>query len=306
MGFPPWDQDERLFYLHHPGRNGLTYLTHYSMGEAQEMLTSNTWTRAVFLREPKERLLSAFLDKFVKHPGFFQQVCCSQAALGSDFEAQRKCIDQTYSTNFSYFLRRTLDCPNSHWNTQASTIDQKWWKMIDFVGYMDNASVDAAKLLRSVTSSNGTTAWDDYGSTGWGEDGTSAFMARRSTPHTTGSHDKTAMYYSKCDEAFVEKYWAADWEHDMYHFKSIHLFDDKDLSDCTEMLLPNEQIEEATIISDEVDNHLSQQGAVALGENHGHDSMLNATTKMQQIIEEMNKKHFDDDYYDDDDKYNVP
>jgi len=260
------------------------------MGEAQEMLTSNTWTRAVFLREPKERLLSAFLDKFVKHPGFFQQVCCSQAALGSDFEAQRYCIDQTSGANFSYFLRRTLDCSNPHWNSQASTIDMKWWEMINFVGYMDNASADAEKLLRSVTSSNGTTAWDDYGSTGWGEDGTSAFMARRSrsTPHTTGSHDVIDMYYSKCDEAFVEKYWAEEWEHPMYHFERIHLFhddddEDEDLSDCTDMLLlQSEQIEEA-IVSDGVDNQNQQDED---GENYDHSSMLDTNAKIRRIVDE--------------------
>ena len=106
-----------------------------------------------------------------------------------------------------------------------------------FVGYMDNASADAEMLLKSLTSSKGTMAWDDYGSSGWGKDGTSSFMTKRSIPHITGSHDKIHMYYSKCNEAFVEKYWEEEWEHNTYHFEKTHLFDDEDLSDCTDMVL---------------------------------------------------------------------
>ena len=130
-----------------------------------------------------------------------------------------------------------MDCPNPHWSTQASSIDSKWWQMITFVGYMENSADDTEKLLKSVTNSKGTTAWDDFGSTGWGEDGTSAFMTKRSTPHTTDSHIKARKSYSKCDKVFVEKYWAEKWEHDIYHFERIHLFDDEDLSDCTDMIL---------------------------------------------------------------------
>jgi hypothetical protein len=240
MGFPRWNPKQKLFHLHDPDWNGLQYLANYSEEEAQEMLTSITWTRAVFVREPKGRILSAFLDKFVNHFKFFKTKCCVEA-LASDFEAQQDCIDRAAKRrdeeDFSYFLRRALDCPNSHWNTQASAIDFKWWQMITFVGYMDNAAADAEKLLKSVTSSRGTTAWDDYASTGWGEDGTSAFMTKRSTPHTTDSHIKARDYYSKCDEAFVEKYWAEDWEHDMYHFEKNHLLDNEDLSDCTNMII---------------------------------------------------------------------
>lgn len=240
MGSPPWNPNENLFHLHDPGWNGLKYLSSYPEEEAQEMLTSSTWTRAVFVREPKGRILSAFLDKFVNHFKFFKKKCCMDA-LANNLEAQQECIerDAAYSDeeNFSYFLRRALECPNPHWNTQASAIDFKWWQMITFVGYMENAAADAEKLLKSVTSSRGTTAWDDYASTGWGEDGTSAFMTKRSTPHTTDSNIKARDYYSKCDEAFVEKYWAEEWEHDVYHFEKNHSLDNEDLSDCTDIIL---------------------------------------------------------------------
>lgn len=48
---------------HAPKRNGLQYLYDYPPLQADFMLTDPTYTRAIFLRDPKERLLSAYLDK---------------------------------------------------------------------------------------------------------------------------------------------------------------------------------------------------------------------------------------------------
>ena len=47
--------------LPHMPPNGLKYLNTYSLSEANEMLTSDKWTRALFVRDPKERSLSAYL-----------------------------------------------------------------------------------------------------------------------------------------------------------------------------------------------------------------------------------------------------
>ena len=54
-------------YHHHGGciphnaiLSGLKVLTDYSLEEANGMLTSEEWTRAMFVRDPKERALSAF------------------------------------------------------------------------------------------------------------------------------------------------------------------------------------------------------------------------------------------------------
>lgn len=34
-------------------KNGLRYLTHYGLREANEMMTGDGWTRAMFVRDPK-------------------------------------------------------------------------------------------------------------------------------------------------------------------------------------------------------------------------------------------------------------
>ncbi|KAL7526682.1 hypothetical protein ACHAWF_001875 [Thalassiosira exigua] len=46
---------------HHWPTNGLNYTAHYPLEKVNEMMTSDEWTRATFVRDPKERALSAFL-----------------------------------------------------------------------------------------------------------------------------------------------------------------------------------------------------------------------------------------------------
>ena len=41
--------------------NGLNYSAHYPLEKVNEMMTSDEWTRATFVRDPKERVLSAYL-----------------------------------------------------------------------------------------------------------------------------------------------------------------------------------------------------------------------------------------------------
>jgi hypothetical protein len=234
--------------LHDPSNNGLKYLSSFSKEEAQEMLTSKDWTRAVFVREPKERILSAFLDKVVlndqnenENESIFQKRCCSEKTFGDDVEAQNDCLARNTIEDFSYFLQRTLDCPNPHWSPQLGVIDEKWWHVMTFIGYMDNYAADAEELLTSLRSTEkGTTAWDDYGKTGWGEDGTLPFVMMNTShldEHTTNARDKLYQFYNKCEEAFVEKHWAAEWEHGMYHFDQFHLFENEDLSDCSDNVM---------------------------------------------------------------------
>jgi hypothetical protein len=62
---------------HNPSYNGLKYLNHYPLKTALEMLTDPEWTRAIFVRDPKERFFSAYLDKAKKNDGkYVTHHCC--------------------------------------------------------------------------------------------------------------------------------------------------------------------------------------------------------------------------------------
>ena len=62
MGFKTWLLKDEIL-VHSPDANGLKYLYHYPPIEANEMLTSPNWTRAIFVRDPKDHVLSAYLNK---------------------------------------------------------------------------------------------------------------------------------------------------------------------------------------------------------------------------------------------------
>lgn len=81
MGIKDWDnQDFKLILPHNPQYNNLKYLWDYDLEQANEMMTSPEWTRAIFVREPKQRLLSAFLDKAIGDDGWHVlKTCCHEA-----------------------------------------------------------------------------------------------------------------------------------------------------------------------------------------------------------------------------------
>lgn len=76
QGLDDWrTQDEAL--PHNPLKNGLTYLHDFTPAQADRMLTDPAWTRAIFVRDPKERFLSAYLDKVVSDDGkYVRRHCC--------------------------------------------------------------------------------------------------------------------------------------------------------------------------------------------------------------------------------------
>ena len=219
--------DERYGHVHIQETNGLTYLKDYSLEKIHEMLLNDEWTKAVFVREPKQRILSAFLDKYFNHPGSFDMRCCEILSGQKQEECKRKLTEDDYTGHFSHFLHlASTDCKDEHWNPQVDNLDLGYWRTINFVGYFENMSADVQLLLSSLSSSKtGETAWNKYGRTGWGENGTSPFLGRNSAKHSTGASDKMGKYYSPEDEKYVEMHWGKEWNQDYYHFDPIHLFD---------------------------------------------------------------------------------
>jgi hypothetical protein len=199
---------------------GLKTLREIPLEEAQEMMTSKEWTRAVFVREPKERVLSAFLDKFVhNHNDYFDSCCRSRRvkrALGPDGECSSV-------PDFTYFLNKTKLCPDPHWTPQREVLDEHWWPYVTFIGYGSSSS-EAKRLLESVTSSkDNLNAWEKFGDTGWGENATLSFMARPyNSPHITDAKSKLLKYYNNCTELYVEEILSRrDFESPYFHFERI-------------------------------------------------------------------------------------
>ena len=96
MGYENW----RTKYPHDPLNNGLKHLDRYSIKEVTIMMTSLDWTKSIFVRDPKERFLSAYLDKVKNKDGMYvKNHCCSD------------CVPETMSG----FLNLTKKCYDPHW-----------------------------------------------------------------------------------------------------------------------------------------------------------------------------------------------
>jgi len=124
MGFKNWQKQSQANDVkelpHNPKFNGLTYLHHYSLEEASQIMTSREWTRAIFVRDPKERFLSAFLDKALSNGGVHvQKKCCPNGECKKDAQTFPGFINLVFKGG----------CKNPHWNPQNNRMENKYWKV---------------------------------------------------------------------------------------------------------------------------------------------------------------------------------
>lgn len=203
MGMDDWQDVRGAAIPHDPKYNGLKYLFDYTPQEATHMMTSSEWTRAVFVRDPKERLLSAYLDKGMPNNGrHVKGFCCTT----HDRECRQR-VRHAVET-FSEFVNLTHWCEDPHWTLQSNRMESKYWPHINFIGHLESAAQDAEVLLRRVG------AWDEYGASGWGSSGQNSIFAENQSPHTTGSKNRLAAYYTPQLERVVDfELYRKDYEH---------------------------------------------------------------------------------------------
>lgn len=110
------DQDYKLILPHNPRHNNLKYLWDYSLEEANEIMTSPEWTRAIFVREPKQRFLSAFLDKAVSNDGWHvMKTCCHKALECKGIGPTRKEVTELLGV-----------CHLDAWDSRRNVIVPQW------------------------------------------------------------------------------------------------------------------------------------------------------------------------------------
>ena len=218
---------------HNPLKNGLTYLYHYSSADALTILTHPDWTRAIFVRDPKERTLSAFLDKAARKNGkYVKRHCCNRGNATCGEEA---------NASFLGFLRviGELCCCDPHWKPQTERIDYAFRPFINFVGHFDRIQADTKRLLKSLHSNtltknhNGLNGgksdpWTIFGASGWGKAGNESIFSEGSkAKHQTSATTKLRQYYNATSEALVEKLFAADYEDPILNFTRFSLFNEE-------------------------------------------------------------------------------
>jgi hypothetical protein len=228
---------------HNPLHNGLTYLYHYPPDEVDWMLTDPAWTRAIFVRDPKERLLSAYLDKVVSESSnYMLRHCCPKVAeqrqrgqhtrqrrpapkppslkqakmhqllqcstTASPSKQQQQLSGVSPSLSLSEFIDTIVPaCPDPHWQPQSARVSASIWSTINFVGHMEYVATDAAKLLQQ------TGLWDEFGASGWGSgsNSDSIFHDTASVHHATDSAHRLREYYTAALEDVVERLYRSDY-----------------------------------------------------------------------------------------------
>ena len=167
MGFDDWNTAGHDM-PHNPAVNQLRYLNQYSKQQAESMLTDPAWTRAIFLREPHERFLSAFLDKAMNN-NYVKSKC----------HALVRTLDQ--------FITVSQSCRDPHWAAQIRRVDAKWIPYINVVGHMNSESVRA--ML-------GPDAWEIFGASGWGASGNETiFQSNALKARASGASEKMERYW---------------------------------------------------------------------------------------------------------------
>jgi hypothetical protein len=226
--------------------------------KAQEIMTSPNYTRAIFVRDPAERLLSAYLDRVDGFGGTYAaKVCCniwlppdrnhwnrtvyewlyciraaskeseSIANISATCHATKwqgsmeavRCISN-YSS-LERFVDRTLGiCPEAHWWHQSEMIDKEFWPYINVVEHLNTASRGVESLLRSI----GDHVWEQYGANGWGKFGNeSMFQSISTLSHARSAKFKYDKYLNTPGlESKVKGWYSGDYTHPVLgkYFKS--------------------------------------------------------------------------------------
>ncbi|KAI2489729.1 sulfotransferase family [Fragilaria crotonensis] len=205
---PDW-RTHSIRLPHDPSLNNLTYLSDYDVDDALHIMTSDEWTRAVFVRHPMNRIISAYLNKAVDHSynggnlSYVAKQCCPH----------RNICGQMILSSFQTFLHVAHECSDPHWTSQSRRMHSKYWRYINFIGHLETAEADAKVLLERVG------AWEEYGATGWGVNGTEPIFASKSTIlHTTNPQDRMHDFCSNEAVALVRALYADDYRHPLFGF----------------------------------------------------------------------------------------
>jgi hypothetical protein len=223
-----WKQLFRKILGHDDWRTGRTWgsdlglprlRSRYNVSQVTQLMNDPTYTRAIFVRDPKERFLSAYLDKALQ-TGYAENKCCKGKR---NKKAGERCSKQIQT--FSGFVDVTRSCHDTHWMPQSTTgrLEPKFVPLLNFVGHLETAFEDAKRLLQRVG------AWEEHGKTGWGLHGNeSIFQSKSYVKHKTsssttntshGSKDRfLARYYTPELEKEIEKRFQDDYRTLMYNF----------------------------------------------------------------------------------------
>lgn len=184
------------------GREDRPFLSALSPAECTDIINDPTWTKAVFLRDPVERFLSAYLDKIVRVPG-----------------ARRYYFDTEGEVPLEQFISFALEpdrhssphrglgpATDAHWRPQSLLGGiGKFIDSFQFVGDFRFLQVHTRVLLERLG------LWEEFGAGGWGPSGEEPMFVVNDAENRTDAGHLMAEYFSQEDllrmrDAYREDY----------------------------------------------------------------------------------------------------
>lgn len=206
-GFEDWEVEEYDAMLPwNPETNGLKYLYDYDIETANSIMLSDEWTRVIFVREPKWRFLSAYIDKALNNRDYLAQKCCDW-----DYDT---CVAQAKASP-NGFLDLMGVCDDAHWAPQAHRMEDKFWKHIDFVGHFESIEQDTKKFLVQIG------AWEEFGATGYGPRKDLAIFQKDFARHATDSGSHLNQYITPDVERRLDEFYRDDYAHPILNITKI-------------------------------------------------------------------------------------
>lgn len=215
-GNPSWSNN--CGNIQNPLLTNLTYLTDLPPRDAEELLLDPDWTKAIFVRDPKERVLSAYLNKAVGETQYIKRRCCEQKS--SPVHELLECHDphSLPIISFEEFLKVVVpQCKDGHWCRQSELLRPVQWPHINFVGHFDRLEADTRRLLDDVLG-----VWEEMGATGWPHG--SLYAGSSTVGHQTGAHNRMLQYYTPELEAIADAWYKADYDSPYLGMTKYRLF----------------------------------------------------------------------------------
>ena len=196
QGYDDWNK----FPHYHKNR---PFLSRHSCTEIENYLNDPTWTKAVFFRDPVERLLSAYLNK-IENGSYITKRLFNAGAGDISFDQFVEIVaDNNKQADNPRGLHNNTD---PHWKPQYLTSNiEKFMPCINFIGDFANLQNDSRRLLEKVS------LWNEYGLSGWGANGNKMMFETNNAHNKTNSTDHQQRYYSVNTRNTVKKAYKKDY-----------------------------------------------------------------------------------------------
>ena len=200
-GDPRWQLDPHF-------KKNKPLLKSLPLEEVEEIMNDPTWTKAIFFRDPAKRLLSAYLDKFVKNRDYsvtvFEEKRGRKLSYRDFVERVTNCTgdDGCGGPKRRYSPLGLHSRTNPHWKPHVYMCNLfKFLPAMNFVGSFDHLGNHTRALLGRLG------LWEQYGASGWGKGGAEAMFQSNTVYHRSSDSAKAGHTDAVTEQAVRAAYW---------------------------------------------------------------------------------------------------